>query len=315
MNNTILGTCLHGSRLYGLATEASDWDYKSIFLPPVEDLLLMRGSRNIQTKFGEGSDKNEHESFALQEFLKLAANAEDIIVTMLHAGPEAVVKDSSVYTYLRGARKRFYTKRMTGSLGYARSQSAKYALRAERMMEVERVISLLETAQKDGVGRLSQYWDSLTEGEFAKKEISPNDRGEDKRVFNVAGKLLPATITPAYALDILYKLRDNYGDRVKAAKNMDGKDYKSLSHSFRVAYQLLHIYKDHGFAYPLPETEFIMAVKTAKMDYLKDSLDNRLNELMLEVEALAAASDFPEKVDQKWMDQIALGAYELGFES
>ena len=309
-DNIILGTCVHGSRLYQLSTPSSDWDYKSIFAPPVRDLLLMRASRNVRTEVGEGPEKQETEAFALHEFLKLAANGEDIAITMLHASGDAILQDSQLYTYLRGARKRFYTKKMRGSFGYALSQSSKYALRADRMVAVERVIGLLENAQSRGVARLSQCWDDLTEGEHVTKDISPNDRGEDKRVLNVAGKMLPATISPAYALEILYKLRDNYGDRVKAAKNMSGKDFKALSHSFRVGFQLRQIFKNGDFSYPLPETEFILAVKTGKVDYLGDELDQKLNELITEVEGLAAVSDFPEKVDQKWLDEIVLDAYK-----
>jgi len=306
---TTLAKVLAGSKLYRLDNPKSDTDYKGIFLPSREDCLLLCAPRNIQQKTGEGAAKVEHESFALQEFLKLAANGEDLIITMLHAADQDVVIDSEVYRHLRRERSRFYTKRMVGSLGYAKSQSAKYALRADRMAAVERVIGLLEMAQAQGVGRLAQCWDDLTEGEHVVKTLSVNDRGADKRVLDVAGKQLPATITPAYALDILCKLRDNYGDRVRAAKNMDGKDYKALSHSFRVGYQLLHVYQDGGFEYPLPESDFIRAVKEGRKDYLADQLDNRLNELIARVEQLSDASSLPQRVSQDWLDGIVLDAY------
>ncbi len=306
---TILATVLAGSKLYRLDNAQSDTDYKGIFLPPREDCLLMRASRNVQAKSGEGAAKVEHESFALQEFLKLAANGEDIVVTMLHAAESDVIVGSPTFQFLRYNRSQFYTKRMVGSLGYAKSQATKYAMRADRMAAVERVIGLLEKAQAYGVGRLSQCWEDLTEGEHVTKTESPNDRGTDKRVLDVAGKLLPATITPAYALDILCKLRDNYGDRVKAAKNIDGKDMKSISHSFRVGYQLLHVYQDGGFSYPLPESDFIRAVKESRLNYLDDKLDEKLNALITQVEALAEASTLPARVSQDWLDSIVLSAY------
>lgn len=306
---TILAKTLAGSKLYRLDNPQSDTDYKGVHLPPTKDCLLLRACRNTQQKHGEGATKVEHESFALQEFLKLAANGEDVAITMLHCQPEDIFIDSPTWVYLRDARKRFYTKRMRGSLGYATGQAIKYGLRADRMSAVDHVIGLLESARDAGVARLAQCWESLTEEEHVVKRVNENDRGVDKRVLDVAGKQLPATITPAYGLDILYKLRDNYGDRVRAAKAMAGRDMKAISHAFRVGYQLLHIYQDGGFSFPLPETDFIRAIKEGRASYLDDRLDERLNELIAQVERLAAGSDFPEKVDQKWLDDIVLSAY------
>lgn len=307
---TPLGTVLHGSKLYSLDNANSDTDYKSLFLPDIADCLLLRAPKNLQRKSGEGSAKEEHESFALQEFLRLAANAEDIALTMLHAEPRHVIEDSSTFTYLRACRVRFYTKRMTGALGYAKSQAAKYSMRADRMAAVEKVIVALELAREFGVARLYQCWDSLPDGEHILRTTSDNNRdGVDKRIYEVAGKGLPATISPDYALDILYKLRDNYGDRVRAAKNIDGKDYKSISHSFRVGYQLKHIYENGGFSFPLPESDFIRAVKEARLSYLDDKLDEKLNDLITTVERAAEVSTYPARVDQKWLDGIVLEAY------
>ena len=69
----------------------------------------------------------------------------------------------------------------------------------------------------------------------------------DKRIYEVCGKGLPATIEPSYAASILQGVLDRYGERVRAAKEMSGRDFKAISHSFRVGYQLLHIFKDGGF--------------------------------------------------------------------
>lgn len=305
----LLGKVIHGSRLYRLENAKSDWDYKGIFLPTSEECLLGRAPHNVQRKEGEGPSKVEYEAFSLQEFLKLAARGEDVAFTMLHVQKEDVRLDTHIYGHLRSNRKRFYTKSMRGSVGYAKSMAAKYGLRADRMAAVERVISILSEMERDGVARLGQDWDRLTEGEYVVKTISVNDRGADKRVLEVAGKMLPATITPAYALDILCRLRDGYGDRVRSAKNMNGVELKALSHSFRVGYQLLHVYKDGDFSFPLPESDFIRAVKEGRLNYVDDNLDDKLNQLISEVESLAMVSAYPDNVDQKWLDEIVLWAY------
>ncbi len=306
---TILARVLSGSKLYRLDNPRSDTDVKSVFLPSVNDCLLMRAPRNVQTKDGVGAAKKEHEAFALQQWLKLAANGEDVAIAMLHCADEDVLEGGFVWEYLRAARSRFYTKAMSGMVGFCKSQCVKYALRADRMAAVERIIATLEQAEAAGVARLHQCWDTFVEGEYVTKTISENDRGTDKRVLDVAGKLLPATITPAYGLDILCKLRDSYGKRVQAAKSMSGNDWKSIYQSYRVGYQLRQIYLHGGFSYPLPETPFLRDIKEGRLNWVDDHLDQRLDELITEVETLAAASSYPERVPQDWLDTIVLTAY------
>ncbi len=41
------------------------------------------------------------------------------------------------------------------------------------------------------------------------------------------------------------------------------------------------------------------------------ALDTILDDLITEVEELAAKSTFPDKVDQSWCDQVVLDAYAL----
>lgn len=308
--NKQLAKTIHGSRLYGLDGPDSDFDFKGIHLPQIDSLILGKASHH-QGHVGQvGEVKSEWESFSLQEFLKLAAKGEDVAFVMLHCSDKQVLEDSEIFAWLRHCRSKFYTKRMSGQMGYAKNQASKYALRADRMAAVESVISTLEEMEKNGVGRLGQDWDRFKEGDYVKKAVSPLDRGADKRILDVAGKQLPATITPAYGLDILCRLRDSYGERVRAAKSMEGKDLKSISHAFRVAYQLLHTFKDGDFSFPLPETPFLRDLKFGRLDFVKDGLDDKLNGLILEVEKLAEASPYPEKVDQEWLDNLVLGEYD-----
>lgn len=313
---TILAKVLHGSRLYGLDNSESDWDIKGIFLPSIPDCLLMRAARNINKKeeATENRAKTEYEIFSLQEFIKLAARGEDVAITMLHAPQRAVYESSEIFDYLRINRKKFYTKSMIGMVGFAKGMSAKYALRADRMDSVLKVISVLEDMKSRGVARLGQVWDGLPDIIHTRRFINERDRAEDKRIYEVVGKGLKPTITPDYALEILYQVRDSYGERVKGARNMAGNDLKAISHSFRVGYQLLHIYAEGDFTFPLPENDFIRAVKENRLNYVDDKIDEKLNELIAKVEELSKLSSFPEKVDEKWLDKIVLDAYKGEYE-
>lgn len=314
----ILAKIVHGSHLYHLNGPTSDEDYKAIHLPDIRDCLLLRTTRNAQTKEGaaDGDDKTgvkENESYALQSFLTLSARAEDVTISMLHAPQDKILVDSPTWVYLRGARKRFYTKKMTGSLGYARNMALKYGFRADRMADAEKVLAALKAAEARGAGKVWQIWEELPTGQYLSKTEDDRNNQQDTRVYEVAGKKLQATIAVSYAVEIIEKLVGSYGSRVRAAKEMNGDDLKAISHSFRVGYQLLHVYRDHGFSYPLPESDFIKDIKYGRLSYVDDKLDEKLNDLITEVERLAAASDYPERVDQIWLDKVILDAY--GFSS
>lgn len=304
-----LAVTLHGSHLYRLNNPSSDMDWATIHLPTVRDCLLLRAVRNIETVDETGDVKVERKSWALQEFVKLASEGQDLAVCMLHCHDSDVTTTSRAFDTLRKERARFYTKHMAGQVGYCRGMAAKYALRADRMETVEEVIIVLEAMVETGVAKLAQAWDMLPDIPFTTKTQNPADRNLDNRVYTVVGKGLPAPIAPAYALDILTKVRDSYGARVRSAKAMDGKDLKAVSHSFRVGYQLRSLYTRGTFSFPLDESSFIRDVKEGKLNYVTDGLDERLNDLITEVEELAAKSTFPEKVDSAWTDRFLLDTY------
>lgn len=304
-----LAKTLHGSHLYRLNGPKSDVDWATIHLPSVRDCLLLRAARNIETVDETAEVKVESKSWALQEFVKLASEGQDIAICVLHAQPSDIKETSPAFETLRRERARFYTKHMTGQVGYCRGMAAKYALRADRMETVEQVIHHLELMVARGVAKLGQAWDDLPPLPFTEKGENPLDRNADKRVYTVVGKGLPAPIAPTYALDILTKVRDSYGARVRSAKAMDGKDLKAVSHSFRVGYQLRSLFTRGTFSFPLDETPFIRDVKEGRLNYVTDGLDSRLNDLITEVEELAAKSTFPEKVDQSWVDRFLLDTY------
>lgn len=304
-----LAVTLHGSHLYRLNNPSSDVDWATIHLPPLRDCLLLRAARNIETVDETTETKVESKSFALQQFIKLASEGQDIAICMLHAQPSDIKETSRVFETMCRERNRFYTKGMAGQIGYCRGMAAKYALRADRMETVEEVIMVLEAMVETGVAKLGQAWELLPDIPFTEKGENPLDRNADKRVYTVVGKGLPAPIAPAYALDILTKVRDSYGARVRSAKAMYGKDLKAVSHSFRVGYQLRSLYTRGTFSFPLDESSFIRKVKEGRLNYVTDGLDARLNDLITEVEELAAESTFPEKVDQAWCDQLILDTY------
>ncbi len=299
----------HGSRLYKMHGEDSDYDMKGCYLPNNESLRLMRAAKNYTWKEG---DNQENEIFALTEFFRHAARGEGYAIDMLHCSDSDVIESSELWEYLRVNKSKFYTKDMVGLLGFTKTMAVKYSLKAERLNAVKKVLEILKNAEQKGVAKLFQMWDDFPRDvEHIYFGDDARNNQKDNRFLEVASKKFPATIAVSYAIPILENLITNYGDRVKLAAEMDEKETKSLSHSYRTGYQLLHIYKDGGFSYPLPENDFLMAVKYRKLDYKLDELDSKLNDLVTEVESLASQSTYSERVSQKWLDELVLAQYAL----
>ena len=297
----------HGSRLYKMHGPESDYDMKGCYAPTDESLRLMRAAKNYTWKEG---DNKENEIFALTEFFRHAARGEGYAIDMLHCSDGDVIESSELWEYLRINKSRFYTKDMVGLVGYAKTQSVKFALKAERLNAVKEVLAILKRAEEKGVAKLFQIWDELPKAqEHIYYGVEERNQSKDARFIEIAGKKLSPLIGVSYSIPILENLISSYGDRTKRAAEIDAKDVKSLSHSFRIGYALLHIYKDGGFSYPLPENEFLMGVKYRKLDYKLDELDGKLNDLITEVESLAASSTYPERVSQKWLDELILAQY------
>jgi len=298
---------LHGSRLYKLHNDKSDWDIKGIFIPDIEDCLLLRAPQNMNRK--DEDTNTEYQNFALQTFLGHAAMGQSIALDMLHCSPEDCLESSLIWEYIVLNKSKFYTKKMLGALGFSKSLAMKYGFRAERMAVVELVLNALKEGRAKGASRMFDLWDDLPKGKYIDYDIDARMNQKDNRYIEVAGKKLQTTITVEYGIEILQKLYDGYGSRTQMAKNLGGADFKAISHSFRIAYQLKSIYTNGTFSYPLPETEFIKDIKYQKLNYLDDNLDHKLNDLITEVENLSKVSQFPKSVDQNWLDTFTLGNY------
>ena len=89
-----------GSHLYGTDTKDSDIDYKGIFLPNKEEILLNRipNSYNFTTKennIGKNTSNDiDNEIYSLHYFLKLACEGQTVAIDMLHA-PESMILETS----------------------------------------------------------------------------------------------------------------------------------------------------------------------------------------------------------------------------
>lgn len=304
-----------GSHLYGLQTKNSDTDYKGVYLPTLNEILLGKVKDSINLNTNKSGNKNtaedvDEEYYSLHKFVKQAIKGETFAIDMLHCTTPEVT--SPIWEHLVNHRKKFYSKNMSAYIGYVKQQAHKYGIKGSRLSELRYAITSLKN---DGLcwglkSSIHHSWlgNSAFTGEFVKWTTRIDKMGNDQIYYEVLGKLYQYTNTYEYVIAQLEKTYNIYGHRAKQAEMNEGVDWKAISHAFRAGYQALDIYTKGDFEYPLQQNEFILKVKTGQLDF--NDVSVKLEELVKEVEQAANNSDLPDEVDSEYWEAWLLGVYK-----
>ncbi len=311
-------TMNHGSVLYGTNSENSDTDIKGVYMPYLTDLILGKHSKSYNTTTNSNSkntkDDIDIEMFSIHEFFKLVTQGEMIVIDMLHAPDDKLISTSEQWKFIRENRSKFYTKRLNGYMGYIIKQTNQYSIKGDRLLVLEECLNVLkkQTPNKD----LGTVFGLLKTNEYCMFHDYPADyvstKKYDKFMFEILGKKFHGTCSIERVVETLTRIYESYGHRAIASKNNNGIDWKALSHAFRACYQLKEIYETGDLIYPLKDADYIKQIKYGQLNYVDDKLPEHLNELVNEVTLLSNKSDFPERLDTKFMEQFILQYYAKG---
>jgi hypothetical protein len=298
-----------GAHLYGTETLESDLDYKGIFLPTKEELLLGRVPKSYNYSTGEDELRNtkediDFELYSLHYFLKLACDGQTVAMDMLHAPEKMILEKSRIWGEIFRNKQRFYTKNLKSFIDYARRQASKYGIKGSRINAALQVLEILK--DEDPSKKMKTVWDQLPRVEHC-YDISPDPNG--MRQYQVCGKSFQESATIGYVIPIIKKFYDEYGRRAKLAAKNQNIDWKAVSHALRAAYQTKEILTENTITFPLRNADFLRKVKQGTLDYLTE-VGPELETLMEEVERLALASNLPDTVDQKFWDQFICDTLE-----
>jgi len=118
-NSKIIFRGIVGSQSYGLATETSDTDYKTIYIQSNEDIL----SNNYIAQIDINKDDVAYE---LRRFLELVSTGNPNVLELLFLPEKCILESSAEYEYLRANRDMFLTKTCYYTYsGYAKTQLGK----------------------------------------------------------------------------------------------------------------------------------------------------------------------------------------------
>ncbi|MCP4744759.1 MAG: hypothetical protein GY874_01260 [Desulfobacteraceae bacterium] len=294
---------IFGAHLYGTATDDSDVDYRGVFLPTREQILLGKIPKSKSFSTGNDVSKNnpddiDQDFYSLHHFIKLACEGQTVAMDMLHAIDETLIVNSEIWQQIIRQRHRFYSKNLKAFIDYARRQTAKYGIKGSRLNSASKVLELLNT--KNPEHKLRTIWDQLPRIEHCcGKGKDPNGM----RLYQVCGKTFQESAAIGYVAAIIEKFYDDYGHRAKLATKNKNIDWKAVSHAMRAAIQVREILTLNTIRYPLKDAPYLLKVKQGLLDYGSE-VAPKLESLMDEVEGLIDKSSLPEKTDTAYWDQF-----------
>ncbi|MDM8544334.1 nucleotidyltransferase domain-containing protein [Desulfococcaceae bacterium HSG9] len=300
---------IFGSHLYGTSTAESDTDYKGVFLPCREDILLGRIPKSNHLSTGDDFSRNtscdiDIEFYSLHYFIKLACQGQTVAMDMLHAPDAMILENSPVWQTIVKNRNRFYSKNLKAFIRYARSQAGKYGVKGSRLNAVNQVLTLLK--QYDGDLKMRVLWEQLPRIEHC-YDVPSDPNG--MRQYQVCGKSFQESAAIGYVAPILEKFANEYGHRANLAAMNENVDWKAISHALRAAYQIKEILSRNTLTFPLAQASFLKAVKQGRIDFRTEA-GPVLETLMDEIEELCAQSRLPDKADTEFWDRFICSTLE-----
>ena len=299
-----LMVCIMGSRLYGTGNENSDFDVSGVFVPSRTRLLLHKVPDTIIKHGEDGIDIHLH---SIYHFMLMLQEADPKAIEMLYTNTqEHLLYTSMGWNILLFERDCFLSNKVFDFMRFVRSQADKYGLKGERYTALNKAILTLNLMSESSNTKLGKFFDLLlNKNKFIyEADVAPNG----VRQINVCGKLLQETVSLEYALNVMYGLLRQYGDRAIKAANLQGADYKALSHAIRVGEELVDLVEKGKLVFPSEKAQYLKDVKDGRIDH--DSILNKLEELVNKVDTFRIDSKFPEKVNQDVLNNITIKVVE-----
>jgi len=348
---TTLFTLLTGSHLYGNATSTSDFDYKAVCVPPLDELLLNTKITNRKEKpvgVGAGgkmsAGESETEYLPIQVFLDDFFNGQtyalEVAFAVLQQKPP--FSESGILTWnsslglckLVQARDMiedlvnvYLTKNVKKMVGYAVSQSKMYGLKTERFTSLNSVLDIIldyftvklpafDALRKTKLSDTPDLLEKLCKLDYVKMSTVMNARGgkSEAPAIEICNKKHVVTSYWATVLDSVEATLNQYGARVKEFEGQ-GVDWKALSHAIRITEQVLELCSTGFLMFPRPNAQFLKEIKNGKIKL--EEATEYLQNTFFKVDDAILTSELQERTPEleksfkAWKIQVLRNLYDV----
>lgn len=322
MGTTLIRTKF-GSHLYGTNTPESDFDFKTVTLPPARDILLQRVQSATSNRRPKAhGEKNapgdlDTEDFALHRYLSLLAEGQTVALDILFAPRWAMLEEPHpLWLHILENRHRLVSSRAASFVGYCRAQANKYGIRGSRVAAVREILTWFDQAiEKHGhLAKLYEAGDTLP-AFIAERRLDHTaviyiphpSRTDPIPHLECCNRKAPFFTSLKDTRAIYGRLMDEYGARSLAAERNEGVDWKALSHAVRVGHEALEFLATGWVTFPLPNAAHILAIKKGELPYAAVAAE--IEDLLERVEAAQATSILPVEPDTTFVDDLVCQAY------
>jgi hypothetical protein len=285
-----------GSCLYGTSVEGSDQDFRVIFIPAVQEILLGSGKEHHQVI--ENSIDTSYVS--LRAFMQDLAKSQTYAVEALFS---PAIEGSHTWDWILHHKGDLVSQNVASFCNYCRSQAFKYCRKGARLKALNALIDFVDEYGNKTLEDVAGCLESLGGAHDGLIGV-----GEDNKIVLCLGKKYYVGFDPlGRLLPILVRLRDKHGDRAYEA-SLAGADFKALSHAYRVSCEAKELLDTGVLTFPRPEAELLRQIRQGahSLDECLEMIDNQI----VQVEAVKLKSSvLPASVDKKVCDYITFATY------
>lgn len=313
----VIFKCEFGSIVYGTNTPSSDQDFKGIYLPSKQDIILQRAKATIHEDTKKNQDvKNsvddiDYEIFSLQKYLKLLCESQTVALDILFMPQKHILKPSYQLNFIKKHKDRFLHKEVGAFYNYAKAQAAKYGVKGFRVAAIRLTIEWLKCFDSNkylfeiGMDGINRHVIETNHVDLIDLKGS-NDKIET--YFSVCDRKFQLNAKIGYILDSLQKIFNNYGARALQAEKNEGIDWKATSHAVRVAREAEELLLTGNITFPCPEVKLLLAIKKGELPYKQ--VEELIEEGLARIDAAKLKSTLRDKPDLDFADEIVYNMYE-----
>lgn len=262
-------------------------EHRRVYVPALRDVLAGR-------VVGVGDEQfTSVANYTLHDFVRAACAGKAFAVEMLHASDSMLVETSGVWRDLVANRTRFWSSALLSVVQQERAAARRRPRCGTRIEELQRLIDFLSSIK--GKIQFADVWSTLPSNAYMTKERT----ADGERFYVVCKRKIPATAVVGYYVPVLQQIVKSYVEPGSQHDGVEAVDWLAVARLLRRTYQVMYIYRDGGFAYPLTDEPYLSEVRRGQHAY--DVVMNNVSRMIQQLPVLAKrALHVPKTCDVEW---------------
>lgn len=320
----ILVKSVAGSHLFGTATETSDQDFKGVFMPSADQIILGNYSDTVRSSTGDDRSRNtkddvDTELYSLRKFFLMIENGDTAALELLFTPDHLILEKDPIWDEIIAIRHTLVSKKVNALLGYIRQQANKYGIKGSRMGELNNIIKSLKEIEKTLTFQNAKFkhkWEEVVKATEGYQHVHVFDLPLDNKnnitvpALNILGKKFSHDTPFSVAIKSLSDTYKAYGQRAREAANNNGIDWKAISHCLRCSVQAQELMKTGKITLPHDAYTalWLTDIKRGKFEY--KSIEPMIEHALDQVELCAKESTLQQEISRQYLDELLLKFYK-----